>query len=825
MSTESQNTWYADIILTKPLRQYYTYSIPENLLNQAQIGSRVIVQFGSRKFYTGIIKELHQNKPEFEGIKEIDDVLDDKPFIKELHLKFWEWIANYYMCSIGEVFKAALPAGLKIETETKLIANEDFEDHSLLSEQEKAIFVYLEQLQIATIKDVGNIFNLNNPLRIMNSLLEKNAIVAIELIKHKYKPKFEKYIILNEELEHENKLDEIFDSLIKAPKQFELFTKYIDFCADEDTFLEIKKQDLLASTGSSPASVKALIDKNIFQEISREVNRVQSNDSLVGNIKSLSELQDEKLKEIQLGFKEKTVGLLHGVTSSGKTEIYIHLIKEYIDQGKQVLYLLPEIALTAQIINRLRDAFGDQVGVYHSKFSDAERVETFQEIAKGSDSRFKIILGVRSSVFLPYSDLGLIIVDEEHENTFKQYDPAPRYHARDAAIVLANLTSSKVLLGSATPSVESYYNAKTEKYFLTELFTRHKNIELPKIILADTRTARRKKQMKSMFTPQLIEEISNSLDLNEQVILFQNRRGYSPFIECDNCGWIPKCDHCDVSLTYHKFNNSMVCHYCNHTEYIPPQCPSCGSAALQTQGFGTEKIEDDLAIYFPDASVVRMDFDTTRKKNSYENIITQFEEGEIDILVGTQMISKGLDFENVNLVGILNADNLLNFPNYRSFERAFQLMSQVSGRAGRSTKRGKVIIQTSNPGHPIIKQVLFNEYHALYAQQIEERQLFKYPPFYRHIKVTLKHKKVKVADDAINKLVAQLKHTFGQRVLGPELPMVNKIQDLHIRNLHLKIERDKATKKAKDFIISTCNKMKEQPGYSSLQIFFDVDPF
>ncbi len=657
--------------------------------------------------------------------------------------------------------------------------------------------------------------------------MDKKAVILEEKLREIYKPKTETYIKLNDSIISEKQLNEAFENLKRAPKQVHVLMSYIKlsgYFLNKKT-LEVKKQLLIEESKASSAIVKSLVDKNILSEYNKTISRLNDDVKEQIEIKKLSEAQQKTHDEIQDQYSEKDVVLLHGVTSSGKTEIYIHLIKEQLDKGKQVLYLLPEIALTTQIINRLISVFGNRVGIYHSKFSDSERVEVYKNIIEPRDKiKYDIILGVRSSLFLPFSNLGLIIVDEEHENTYKQYDPAPRYNARDCSVVLAQMHKAKVLLGTATPSVESYFNAETGKYGLVQLTSRYQNIQLPEIHLVDILRARKKKEMKSIFSPALIDSIKDSLTINEQVILFQNRRGFAPYLECDMCGWIPYCTNCDVSLTYHRHKNELVCHYCGYTIRSPKTCKACGSAAVQTRGFGTEKIEDEIKIFFPDAKVARMDLDSTRKKNAYQTIIGEFEDGKIDILIGTQMVSKGLDFDNVSLVGILNADNMLNYPDFRAFERSYQLMAQVSGRAGRKNKQGKVVIQTSNPEHPILQFVLDNKYEEMYKSQLFERKNFKYPPFYKLIKISVRHKKQDVADKASHQLAVNLKKIFGKRILGPEPPVISRVQNNFIQNIILKIERERSYQKAKQLLYEQIINLITQDSFKSIHISIDVDP-
>ena len=819
--------YFADVILPLPLKQFFTYSIPDSLSKDIEVGKRIIVQFGSRKIYTAIVHSIHENEPKEYKTKNIVSVLDDKPIVNEQQLKLWQWIADYYLCSIGEVFKAALPSGLKLESETKVIYNPESIDEKKFNPTETLILDYLASKNIASINEISAALNRKDALPVIKSLLDKKAVILEEKLRENYKPKTETCIKLSDSIKTESQLNEAFENLKRAPKQVHVLMSYIKLSGDflSKKTAEVKKQQLIDKSKASSAIVKSLIDKNILSEYNNTVSRLNNAETEQIEIKKLSKAQKKAHDSIQEQFDEKDVVLLHGVTSSGKTEIYIHLIKEQIDKGKQVLYLLPEIALTTQIINRLLSVFGNRVGIYHSKFSDSERVEVYKNIIESKDEiKYDIILGVRSSLFLPYSNLGLIIVDEEHENTYKQYDPAPRYNARDCSVVLAQMHNAKVLLGTATPSVESYFNTETGKYGLVKLSTRFQDIKLPEIHLVDVLRARKKKEMKSIFSPALIDSIKDSLAINEQVILFQNRRGFAPYLECDMCGWIPYCENCDVSLTYHKHKNELVCHYCGYTIRSPKTCKACGNANIQTRGFGTEKIEDEIKIFFPDAKVARMDLDSTRKKNAYQTIIGDFEDGKIDILIGTQMVSKGLDFGNVSLVGILNADNMLNYPDFRAFERSYQLMAQVSGRAGRKNKQGKVIIQTSNPEHPILQFVLDNKFEEMYKAQLFERKNFRYPPFYKLIKISVRHKKQDITDKAAHLLTVNLRKVFGKRILGPEPPVISRVQNNFIQNIILKIERERSYQKAKQLLDEQITNLITQDNYKTIHISIDVDP-
>ncbi len=794
-------------------------------MSECKIGKRAVVQFGKRKVYTGIIKNIHSEKPVYET-KTILSVIDNDPIVNKFQLKLWDWIADYYMCTLGEIYKASLPAGLKLESETNVFLNPDA-DYSDISEKEELLIGLLTNEDFLPINKLEKETDFN-VLPVIKKLIDKYIIIAEEKIKKKYKPKFEEYISLPEYLNNETRLTEVLDKLNKAKKQSELLMSFIyltKYGSEQyggikpaDEFL---KKDVLKFCNTTPAILKALIDKGFLMSEKKEVSRLLSSKYDFSEIKNLNEFQLKAFNEIKEKFKEKDVVLLHGVTSSGKTEIYIKLIKEQIAEGKQVLYLLPEIALTAQITTRLEKVFGEKLGVYHSKFNDNERVEVWKNLQSG---KFSLILGVRSSVFLPFDNLGLIIVDEEHENTYKQYNPAPRYHARDVSVVLAKIHKATVLLGTATPSLESYFNAKMGKYALVELHQRFQNIKLPEIRIADIKDARRKKKMKSLFTPELLEGIKTALDNKEQIILFQNRRGFSPFTECETCGYIPKCEHCDVSLTYHKYSNLLVCHYCGYSERATKTCKACESPTMVTRGFGTQKIEDEIKQFFPDVKFARMDLDSTGSKKAYHKIIYDFENGNTDILIGTQMVSKGLDFDNVALVGIMNADNMLNFPDFRAFERSYQLMAQVSGRAGRKNKQGKVIIQTVNKNHPIIKNIIDNDYEAMFMSQLALRKQFKYPPFYRLIEIKLTHKKENIVKNASLQLAEELKNIFGRRILGPEAPLISRIKNQYIRVILIKIEKNLSPSKSKAYINFSINKVKTVEKYKYVRFSADVDP-
>lgn len=817
---------FVDVILPLPLQASFTYALPPEMDGQVQIGCRVVVSFGRKKFYTGIVRNVHYLKPQEYEVKEVSAVLDEHPILVPLQFRFWEWLADYYLCTQGDVYKAALPSGLKLESETVVEYNPDFEAAEPLSEREQKVLDLLAVEPEQTVTRLEKESGLKNILAVVKSLLEKDALFVKEELKRTYKPKTETRVRLTEAARNERRLHFFFDELQRrAPKQLDLLMKYIELsgCLGGREVKEVSKAELLKRSGATPAVFSGLVDKGVFEVYQQEVGRLETVSQAVMSLNELNVHQQRAFDEIRASFRVKNVCLLHGVTSSGKTEIYIHLIDEAVRQGKQVLYLLPEIALTTQITERLKRVFGSRLGIYHSKFPDAERVEVWQK--QLSHEPYDIILGVRSSLFLPFQRLGLVIVDEEHENTYKQQDPAPRYHARNAAIVLASMCGAKTLLGTATPSVESWYNA-TEggKYALVELKERYKEIQLPEIIPVDIKELQRKKRMNGPFSPLLLQYVREALEQKEQVILFQNRRGFAPMIECHTCGWVPKCKNCDVSLTYHKGLNQLTCHYCGYTQPVPRQCPACEGVDLRNRGFGTEKIEDDVKAIFPEARVARMDLDTTRTRTAYERIIHDFQQGRTDILIGTQMVSKGLDFDHVSVVGILNADTMMNYPDFRAYERAFQLMAQVAGRAGRKNKRGRVVLQTKSIDHPIIPQVMHNDFEGMVAGQLVERQLFRYPPYYRLVYVYLKHRNEQLLDVMAQTMAAKLRAVFGARVLGPDKPPVARIQTLFIRKIVLKIETNAPMARARQLLVQVQQEMVAEDRFKSLIVYYDVDP-
>ena len=745
---------FVDVILPLPLDGLFTYSVPQPWGGQVKIGIRVLVPFGRNKTYVGIVAKTHKGPlPEGVHIKDILQVIDVEPVLLDSQLRLWQWIAEYYMSPIGEVYKAALPSGLKAE--------------------------------------------------------------------EGYKPRTETYLRLTSKFSSEQALHVALDMLQRAPKQLKALVDFINL-SDSQSDTEISRDELL-NQGHTLQTINSLQKRSILDAYEKEVGRLNhGGEPHLDKIKSLSAPQQDAYNQIQFSFLKKHVTLLHGVTSSGKTEIYIHLIHQALERKQQVLYLLPEIALTVQIMERLQHVFGNRLGIYHSKYSDAERVEIWQK--QLSQNPYDVILGARSAVFLPFQHLGLVIVDEEHETSYKQQDPMPRYHARSAAIMLAQMFGAKTLLGTATPSLESYHNAKTGKYALVELFQRYKGIELPEIQVVDIKDLQHRKMMNGPFSPLLLNKVREALGRGEQAILFQNRRGYAPMIECKQCGWVPHCSHCDVSLTLHRNLNQLTCHYCGTVYQVPTECPACGSKELQTRGYGTEKIEADIRDIFPEARIARMDLDTTRTRQAYERIISDFSAGRTNLLIGTQMISKGLDFDKVSVVGILNADTMLNYPDFRAYEHAFMMMAQVSGRAGRKGRRGLVILQTKSPGLPLIHQVVRNDYAAFYRSLIAERQQFRYPPYYRLVYVYLKHHQDDLVDAAGIEMGRLLRQWFPGRVLGPDKPGISKVKSLSIRKIVLKFELSLNMAEVRKYLALARQQILQNKCYASLQIYYDVDP-
>ena len=757
---------YADLILPLPLQGTFTYALPPAMQATVQVGMRVLVPFGRNKTYLGIVARLHDEQPQGYEVKSVTQLMDAEPVVTPGQLRLWQWISDYYLSPIGDVYKAALPAGLKAEDG--------------------------------------------------------------------YRPKTETYIRLTPAYQNESALHVALNILGRAPKQLEAFISYLELSGWDQVgemrngqqvggISEITREELLNASHASATTLQQLEKRGMLETYEVEVGRLNHGGEYRPElIKQLNTAQQEAYNHILLSMMKKPVTLLHGVTSSGKTEIYIHLIQQALERKEQVLYLLPEIALTVQMMQRLQRVFGNRLGIYHSKYSDAERVEIWQK--QLSQNPYDVILGARSAVFLPFQRLGLVIIDEEHETSYKQQDPAPRDHARSAAIILAQMYKARTLLGTATPSMESYHNAKTGKYGLVELKERYQGIELPEIQVVDIADLQHRKMMAGPFSPLLLNKVREALERGEQAILFQNRRGFAPMIECRQCGWVPHCQHCDVSLTYHRQMNQLTCHYCGYTYRIPTECPCCGSTELKTRGFGTEKIEEQVREVFPEARVARMDLDTTRTRNAYERIITDFGAGRTNILIGTQMISKGLDFDKVSVVGILNADSMLNYPDFRAYEHAFMMMAQVSGRAGRKGKRGLVILQTKSKDVPVIQQVVHNDYVALYKDLIAERQAFHYPPYYHLVYVYLKHRYDDVVNTAGIELGSRLRQWFPGRVLGPDKPAVAKVKSQNIRKLVLKLENGIDMRRVREYLLMAQQQMLADKRYSSLQIYYDVDP-
>jgi primosomal protein N' (replication factor Y) (superfamily II helicase) len=813
--------YFIEVILPLSLSKTFTYSVSETEFQFIQIGMRVAVPFGKSRIYTSLVINLHQNAPNLYEAKEIHQILDEKPIVNQHQIDHWQWIANYYMCAIGDVYRGAMPSALLLESETIITQKQDnFIDKTTLSDDEFLIYEALQLQSSLKVSDIMNILNKKNIFPVVQKLIDKNILVLQEEITETYKPKLVRYIKLNNNFQSDNGLNELLETLKNAGKQKEIVLHYFQLSATEKKPISIKK--LTETAGSNATIVKALIDKNIFDEYYLQEHRIDFKGNSIQNSFILSAVQNTAYEEINEVFESKTVCLLHGVTASGKTEIYTKLIENYLKDEKQILYLLPEIALTTQLVGRLRAYFGNQVAVYHSKYNNNERVEVWNQVLNQSP-KSKIVIGARSALFLPFSNLGLIIVDEEHEQTFKQVDPSPRYHARDAAIVLANLHKSKVLLGSATPSLETFFNAKSNKFGLVSVTQRFGNVKMPIIELVDLKIKYFQKKMSGHFSDTLIEEISLALPLGEQVILFQNRRGFSPVVECMTCGHVPQCQQCDVSLTYHKHKNQLRCHYCGYSMGNPTNCHSCTSIHLTTKGFGTEQIQQELIELYPSAKIGRMDQDTTRGKFGFEKIIDSFKNREIDILVGTQMLAKGLDFDNVSLVGIMNADNMLYHPDFRAFERSYQMMTQVAGRSGRSEKQGKVIIQTYNIKHNTIRQVVDNDYIGMYEEQLYDRQIYNYPPFFKLIKLTLKHREYEKLKEGSFWLYEVLRQNLDMPVLGPEEPAISRIRNEYIRTIMIKIPTNKPLQSTKSRIEKMLNSFDAVAQYRPIKVMVNVD--
>ncbi len=813
--------YFIDVILPIPVENDFTYSITEQESEFIRLGMRVAVPFGKSKIYAAIVSRIHNEAPSIYEAKEIEHILDETPVVTEVQLKFWSWIASYYMCTKGEVMRAALPSAFLLESETIIQRKEDaVVDEADLKDDEFLIYEALQHHSLLKVHEVMDILGKRKILPVIQELINKEVLFIKEEIYEQYKPKLLKFVKLNELYRNEEDFNVLLNELKRAPKQQAIILSF--FALEAKSKKPIQTTQLQKYAGATSAQLKVLVKKGVFKIYEKRVDRI-SFDGKTGNTKRLNPHQEVALSQIEQVFEEKEVCLLHGVTASGKTEIYVSLIEELLKNSKQTLYLLPEIALTTQLIGRLQAYFGDKVAVFHSKYSVHERVEVWNNVISNS-VKAQVVIGARSALLLPFRNLGLIIVDEEHESSFKQFDPAPRYQARDAAIVLAGLFKSKVLLGSATPSLESMYNSKTGKYGLVSLSKRHGDILMPEINLVDIKEKQRKKEMTGHFSDTLLRAITDTLSEGEQVILFQNRRGFSPILECKTCGHAPQCPNCDVSLTYHKYRNQLRCHYCSYHMAMQLKCMACGSSELTTKGFGTEQIEVELRELYPEKNIARMDSDTTKGKHSFEKIITAFEQEEIDILVGTQMLTKGLDFRNVTLVGILSADSMLNFPDFRAHERSYQLIAQVSGRAGRTEKQGKVLVQTYNPYHQILQQVSSNKYDEMYLEQLGERHNFKYAPLYRLIRITLRHRDYQKIDESSEWLVRSLKQGLPVgSVLGPETPSIARIRNQYRRNIMIKISRKQSLQDVKSYILRVKSSFKAIAQYRSIRLIIDVD--
>lgn len=812
--------YFLDVILPIPLQKAFTYHITDAEAVYIEPGMRVAVPFGKRKIYTALAYKIHNHVPAAYDPKTIHQVLDDAPVVTPLQLKHWEWIAEYYMCSLGEVMRAAMPNALILESETVLLRNDSINiEDTGFSDDEFLIFEALQHQHSLKLGDVEAILDKKRVFPIVQRLVEKGVIHLKEELYEKYQPKLVRYVRLDPVYKSEQALQELLELLSRAPKQRQVILAL--FTIKGSTNEKIKVSELIKYSNSSSSIIKTLIDKSILEEYYIETDRFET-DIEGGKHIELSPEQSDGLKQIRSSFKNKSVTLLHGVTSSGKTELYVKLIEEQLALSKQVLYLLPEIALTTQLVQRLQNYFGDEVAVFHSRYSGNERVEVWNKLLNQSN-KAKVVVGARSALLLPFSNLGLIVVDEEHEQSYKQFDPAPRYHARDAAVVLASYHKAKVLLGSATPSIETYYNAQRGKYGLVELHTRYNNVLMPEMELVDLADKYKRKRMTGHFSDRMIEEIREALNSGFQIILFQNRRGFSPIVECMTCGYSPQCPNCDVSLTYHQYRGQLRCHYCGYHTPMPKTCGACGNANLDTKGFGTEQIEEEVKQLFPNKQVARMDFDTTSGKFGFERLISKFERQEIDVLVGTQMLTKGLDFRQVKLVGIMNADNLLNFPDFRAHERSYQLIAQVSGRAGRTAVRGKVLIQTYNPHHRILQQVSTNSYKEMYSEQLNDRLTYHYPPLFRLIKITIKHKDYNRVNSAAEWYAKSLKQLFKTHVLGPEFPPVSRIRNQYIKNILLKVPQQQSLIKTKSAISKISNSFMAVKDFRSVRLIINVD--
>lgn len=819
-------TLFVDVLLPLHLPDTYTYRVPQEYNDDIKIGQRVVVQFGAKKLYSALVRRIHENVPQY-SVKYILAIIDQQPIVTTQQFQFWDWISQYYMCYPGDVMAVALPTAFKLASESSVTIHPEFDGElSSLSKIEIDIIQILTSHPVMHLSDLSRALGIQKIMPIINGMIERKIVVMDEELKNKFTPKTATYLKLNPRYQEDNSAKQLFDSLEssqKTQKQLEVLLKFMQLSAFGKD--DVLKKQLTDCKELSSSAINTLIKNEILIAEERESSRLEHYDSITST-ESIQLNEEQQLAFDYLSSPESPkIALLHGVTSSGKTEVYIKLIQEVISQGKQVLFLLPEIALTTQIINRLRKYYGDSVGVYHSKFSASQRAEVWSRtLTSDPKKQYKVLLGARSAMFLPYQNLGLVIIDEEHDNSYKQYDPAPRYNGRDAAIYLARMMGARTILGSATPSIETYFAAKQQRYGICEMKHRYGGIQMPEVLCVDMKDAHKKNEVSGYFSNFLLNHIKEALENHEQVILFQNRRGFSLHIECEDCNWIPTCKNCDVSLVYHKTTNMLRCHYCGYTIPIPHECPTCHSHHLSMKGFGTERVEDDLQIIFPKANIARLDMDAAAQKNRYLEILNDFQDRRIDILVGTQMVTKGLDFDNVSVVGVLSADNLISFPDFRSFERSFQQMTQVSGRAGRHGHQGKVIIQTYNPWHQAIRDVIDNNYTNMYNGQIVERRVFRYPPYYRLINITLKHKDKEILNEAAAKFANELRTTFGNRVMGPEYPSVSRIRGLYLKNIMLRFKREEAIGEAKRIILKFADDLLINKAYKPLQLHFDVDP-
>lgn len=817
---------FADIILPLPVNSSFTYSVPDEYEHELGVGSRVLVQFGKKNYYTGIVESVGTTPPPAYEVKEIMMMLDPEPIVRYPQLKFWNWVSEYYLCTIGEVYKAAVPSGLKVESETYVLLNTDYEyDASQpLSERMAIVAQTLDHNGRMRISELEKATGLKNVGQLVNRMLEMGIVLIDERIVDKYRSRKETMVRLNCDQKDSDTLHHYFDLVTRARQQERMLIAYLELSGwmQQAQPKEVLKRDLLERAGNSAAALKALTDKGIFDVYKKEINRFAIDLQTKTDLPVLSELQNKAYRDILNSWKQKRITLLRGVTGSGKTEIYSHLIQDVLNSCLQVLYLVPEISLTTQLTNRLRRIFGARLLIYHSKFSDNERVDVWKKLLSSHEPM--IVLGVRSSVFLPFAKLGLVVVDEEHESSYKQYDPAPRYNARDAAMMLASMHGALTLLGSATPSVETYHKALSGKYGLVELLERYSEVQLPGVTIVDMCEQRKKKECKGLYSSVLLQSSHRALTDDKQIIMFQNRRGFAPVVECKECAWVPKCVNCDVSLVYHRRIGQLRCHYCGYSIPLPTLCPVCGLDGLETHGYGTERIADDLHEIFADKRVSRMDLDTTRNKDSYEEIIEEFSRRDTDILVGTQMVTKGLDFANVKVVGVLNADSLLNFPDFRSNERAFNMIEQVAGRAGRKDEVGEVIVQTTNPDDPVLEKVKCHDYVGYYTDEIGERERYGYPPFTKIINIYLKHKEERVVDELAVTYTLALRSVFGNRVLGPEKPLISRVATYYLQSIMLKIESQASMRKVKELLRQVHEKVSADRRMRSVIVYYDVDP-